>query len=91
MSVDFNRKTMDVLYVRDYVKKNIYEDLSGKIFISRKPHIAYYLDMQYKVIPSFYSPQELMDIIRKENADYIYITHIEISRFGRKSKPFLKE
>jgi hypothetical protein len=45
--------------------------------MARKPHIAYYLDMKFEVIPSTMNYSEFYDNIKKKNTDYVYVSEWE--------------
>ncbi|MEO8211520.1 MAG: glycosyltransferase family 39 protein, partial [bacterium] len=48
---DINKVPVEILTVRDFINSNYGEELSGKSIMARKPHIAYYLKMEFDVMP----------------------------------------
>lgn len=79
IKTDLNAVPVEVLNISEWVKKNRNENLSGKTIMSRKPQIAYYLDMKFEVIPYSESYEELYRNILSKNADYLYLGFRESS------------
>ncbi|MEX2090018.1 MAG: glycosyltransferase family 39 protein [Bacteroidota bacterium] len=81
-SWEFNRLTIDsgpqeVVVIGKWFEQNIGEGESGKVIIARKPHIAYYLDMQMQLFPYVDTYEELLVEMRKTNASYLYFSVME--------------
>lgn len=81
-SLEFNRLTIDsgpqeVVVIGKWFEQNIGEGESGKVIIARKPHIAYYLDMQMQLFPYVETYAELVAEMKKTNASYLYFSVME--------------
>lgn len=74
---DINSGPKEILLVKDWIKKNYQEDISGKLIMARKPHIAYYLDMKLEVTPYLENYNDFVQNIKNRNIDYIYISERE--------------
>ncbi len=62
----------EILKLRDWYFANVPESQRGKTIAARKPHIAYYLKMNFNVIPLAKNYQDFLNKIKKEKDDYIY-------------------
>lgn len=67
----------EILLLRDWYFANVPEDERGKIIAARKPQIAYYLNMDFNVIPIADNYQDFLNKIKKEKDDYIYFGIME--------------
>jgi hypothetical protein len=72
-----NLVPVEIIGLSDLAKKTFGNELSGKTIMARKPHIAYYLDMGFEVIPFAGNYQEFQDNLIKSKADYLYISEWE--------------
>ncbi len=62
----------EILEMRDWYFANIPLAERGKTIAARKPHIAYYLKMNFNVIPLADNYQDFLNKIKAEKDDYIY-------------------
>ncbi|MBI3110981.1 MAG: glycosyltransferase family 39 protein [Ignavibacteriales bacterium] len=81
-SWEFNRLNIDsgpqeVAVIGKWFDENIGRGESGKVIIARKPHIAYYLDMQMQLFPYVETYEELVAEMKKTNASYLYFSVME--------------
>ena len=61
-----------VLRMRDELRAGRIALEKGSILVARKPHIAYYLGMEYRVFPDVETVSELMQELHRMNARYLY-------------------
>lgn len=71
-SENINSGPTELLVLRDWYQENIPTKEKGKIVAARKAHVAYYLDMDFQLMPMADSYQEFINKLRKENVDYLY-------------------
>lgn len=81
-SYQFNKTNIDsgpreVIGIAKWFEQNVGWSESGKIIISRKPHIAYYLDMQMQLFPYVNTYEELVAEMKKVSASYLYFSLME--------------
>ena len=81
-SYRFNKTNIDsgpqeVVSIAQWFEQAVGRSESGKIIISRKPHIAYYLDMQMQLFPYVNTYEELIAEVKKVNASYLYFGLME--------------
>ena len=81
-SMEFNRVNIDsgpleMVSIANWFHQNHGDEDNGKIVIARKPHIAYYLDMQLELFPYVNSYNELLAQMRRVNASYLYFGQME--------------
>ncbi len=81
-SISFNSKRIDsgpkeLLVLQDWYYKNIPESERGYKIAARKAHLAYYLGMDFVLIPTADSYNEFVEKLRQKNVDYLYISPIE--------------
>lgn len=81
-SYQFNSMTIDsgpkeVIGIARWFEQNVGQKDSGKIIITRKPHIAYYLDMKMELFPYVNTYGELLAKMREVNASYLYFGLME--------------
>ena len=74
---EINVGPTEILTIKNWVDKNNVEDVTGKLIMGRKPHIAYYLDMKFQVIPFVNNLDEFFKNVKDNNVDYIYISEKE--------------
>lgn len=72
-----NLVPVEIISLTDLIKSEYKEELTGKVIMARKPHVAFYLDMNFEVIPFSKTYEEFYDNIKKKNADYVYISEWE--------------
>ncbi len=71
-SENINSGPTELLVLRDWYQKNIPEKEKGKIVAARKAHVAYYLDMDFQLMPMADSYGEFIKKLKEENVDYLY-------------------
>jgi energy-coupling factor transporter transmembrane protein EcfT len=71
-SENINSGPTELLTLRDWYQENVPDEMKGKIVAARKAHAAYYLDMDFKLMPMADSYSEFMTKLRNENVDYLY-------------------
>ncbi len=81
-SYQFNSVTIDsgpkeVISIARWFEQNVGQKESGTIIITRKPHIAYYLDMKMELFPYVTTYEELLAKMREVNASYLYFGLME--------------
>lgn len=91
-SISFNHSRIEsgpnhLLEFQDFYNKNIPESEHGKKIAARKPHVAYYLDMEFFMIPIADTYDELIEELRKNKVDYLYFSSFEAAM--RRSFKFL--
>jgi 4-amino-4-deoxy-L-arabinose transferase-like glycosyltransferase len=74
---DIGNGPMVVLRIRDAVRADHISLQEGAIIVARKPHIAYYLDLQYRAFPDVQTTPDLMRELASMNARYLYYGPIE--------------
>ena len=74
---DINKVPVEILTVRDFVEKNYKEKFYGKSIMARKPHIAYYLNMQFIAMPYSENYSEFIQNVKYNNADYVFVSENE--------------
>jgi hypothetical protein len=58
--------------LRDWYEENVPDDQKGKFVAARKAHAAYYLDMEFKLMPMADNYNEFIKKLREQNVDYLY-------------------
>ncbi len=81
-SISFNSSRInsgpeELLELGDWFKKNIGENRQGEKIAARKPHVAYYLGLEFYYMPLVDSYDELINILRKDHVDYLFFSNIE--------------
>ncbi|MDH3269035.1 MAG: hypothetical protein OEM46_09310, partial [Ignavibacteria bacterium] len=71
-SENINSGPNELLTLRNWYQENVPDEMKGKIVAARKAHAAYYLDMDFKLMPMADSYDEFMTKLRKQNVDYLY-------------------
>ncbi|NWF49233.1 MAG: glycosyltransferase family 39 protein [Ignavibacteriaceae bacterium] len=67
----------EILILKEWYDKNVPEEQKGSKIAARKPHIAYYLDMEFSLLPLVNSHEELISELNKKNVDYLYFSPVE--------------
>jgi len=70
----------EVLAISRRFKARVPYDERGKLVVARKPHIAYYLDMDFEWIPYVKDVDELVARLKDMKADYLYFSYMEAGR-----------
>ncbi|MGD8306118.1 MAG: glycosyltransferase family 39 protein [Ignavibacteria bacterium] len=81
-SISFNGKRIDsgpqeLLILRDWYEENITENERGTKIAARKAHVAYYLDMEFSLIPMAKNYEELISQLKQSGVDYLYFSTME--------------
>ena len=71
-SENINSGPTELLTLRDWYEENVSIEMKGKSVAARKAHVAYYLDMDFKLMPMANSYEEFITKLRESNADYLY-------------------
>ncbi len=66
-----------MLVLQEWYNKNIPESERGNKIAARKPHVAFYLGMDFVLLPMVKTYDELIDELKKKNVDYLYFSGIE--------------
>jgi hypothetical protein len=53
--------------------------MKGKTVAARKVHVAYYLDMEFKLMPMADSYEDFIKKLKENNIDYLYFGIVEAS------------
>jgi len=72
-SRNINSGPTELLTLREWYEENVPQKEKGKIVAARKAHVAYYLNMDFKLMPMADSYDEFISKLRSENVDYLYI------------------
>ena len=81
-SISFNSSRInsgpqELLVLQDWYDTNIPESERGNKIAARKAHVAYYLGMDFVLLPMADSYEELIEKLRQKNVDYLYFSPIE--------------
>jgi 4-amino-4-deoxy-L-arabinose transferase-like glycosyltransferase len=69
---------LEVKKAASWYQKNIPPIERGKILLARKPHLAYYTGMEFRMIPLAESMDDLQDKAQKLQGDFLFISPIEV-------------
>jgi hypothetical protein len=86
-SISFNGSRIDsgpneLLNLREWYETNIPENERGSKIAARKAHVAYYLDMEFSLLPLAENYNELLEKLKENNVDYLYFSPIEAAMRG---------
>jgi hypothetical protein len=70
----------EILSLARWFDANVPESERGRVIVARKPHIAYYLNMEFKWLPNADNVDDLVAELRELDADYLYFSYMEASR-----------
>jgi hypothetical protein len=92
-SISFNSSRInsgpkDLIELQDWYYKNVPPEKRGKKLAARKPHAAYHLGMQFYLLPMAHSYSEILDQLKKDNVDYLYLNPTETG-LRREYQPLL--
>ena len=81
-SISFNSSRInsgpqELLILKDWYDNNVPQNERGKKLAARKPHVAYYLDMEFSLLPLAENYNELLEKLKENNVDYLYFSNIE--------------
>jgi hypothetical protein len=68
---------VEILSLAESVKRNFVEEIKDKTIMARKPHMAFYLDMDFEVIPFVSNSDELIEKLMNSKSDYLYVSEWE--------------
>ena len=82
-SFGFNKKNiasgpLEVEKTAAWYRQNIPPGERGKILLARKPHLAYYTGMEFRMIPLAASVNDLQEKVQLLQADFLFISPIEV-------------
>jgi len=72
-----NSGPVELLTLRDWYQTHVPESEKGKKIAARKPHVAYYLNMDFYLLPLVNTYPALIDSFKKHDVDYLYFSPIE--------------
>jgi len=92
-SISFNSSRInsgpkDLIELKDWYNKNIPPEMRGKKLAARKPHAAYHLGMQFYLLPKADSYSQILEQLKKNNVDYLYLNPTEAG-LRREYQPLL--
>ena len=67
----------EVVAIADWFKANVPAEKRGVTVAARKPHVAYYMGIEYVPLPFVNSPDELIRKLKEQNVDYLYFGPME--------------
>ena len=76
-SRNINSGPTELLVLRDWYEENVPPGKRGEIVAARKAHVAYYLDMDFKLLPMADSYEELLSKLKESKVDYLYFGTVE--------------
>ncbi len=79
----------EILEIKKWNDTNHKENFSGKTVMARKPHIAYYLGMNFEAFPYADSYDDFQKDIIKSNVDFLYIGYMEVFRMNENLRSIL--
>ncbi len=71
-SSNINSGPTELLILRDWYEENVSPEMKGKSVAARKAHVAYYLDMDFKLMPMAESYSEFISKLKENKTDYLY-------------------
>ncbi|MCZ6702339.1 MAG: glycosyltransferase family 39 protein [Ignavibacteria bacterium] len=83
-SISFNSSRInsgpkELLVLQDWYNNNIPLSERGLKLATRKPHAAYYLDMEFYLLPMADNYEEFIQKLKHNNVDFLYFSPIEAS------------
>jgi 4-amino-4-deoxy-L-arabinose transferase-like glycosyltransferase len=76
-SVNIDSGPKELLILRDWYNENVPPEERGARIAARKAHVAYYLDMEFRLLPMAEDYTEFLEKLQKEKIDYLYFSTIE--------------
>jgi 4-amino-4-deoxy-L-arabinose transferase-like glycosyltransferase len=70
----------EILSIARWYEKRVPVSERGGLIVARKPHIAYYLGLDFEWMPGAEDPEGLIRELRAMGADYLYFSYMEASR-----------
>ncbi|MDQ3194372.1 MAG: glycosyltransferase family 39 protein [Bacteroidota bacterium] len=74
---EINKGPVEILTIREWMNKNFTEDTSKKSIMARKPHIGYYLDMNFIAMPYAANYEEFIKNVNNSKADFVFVSENE--------------
>jgi len=71
-SENINSGPTELLALQEWYEENVSPDMKGKTVAARKPHVAYYLEMDFKLMPMADSYEEFIKKLKEADVDYLY-------------------
>ena len=71
-SENINSGPTELLTLREWYEENVTPEMKGKTVAARKAHVAYYLDMDFMLMPMAEKYEDFISKLRKEKVDYLY-------------------
>jgi hypothetical protein len=71
-SENINSGPTELLTLGAWYEENVSPEMKGKTVAARKAHVAYYLDMDFKLLPMADSYEELISKLKESQVDYLY-------------------
>jgi len=78
-SENINSGPTELLTLGEWYEENVSAEMKGKTVAARKAHVAYYLDMDFKLLPMADSYDELLSKLKESKVDYLYFGVAEAS------------
>ena len=78
-SENINSGPTELLTLGEWYEENVSPEMKGKTVAARKAHVAYYLDMDFKLLPMADSYDELLSKLKESKVDYLYFGVAEAS------------
>jgi hypothetical protein len=76
-SLNINSGPKELLVLQEWYNQNIPAEERGEKIAARKAHVAYYLDMEFKLLPMADNYDEFILKLREQQVDYLYFSTIE--------------
>lgn len=78
---EINEGPVEILQIKKDIEQKYNVQLQGKSVMARKPHIAYYLNMEYHVTPYVESYPELLKVLKDSRVSYYFVNEKEVESF----------
>jgi Dolichyl-phosphate-mannose-protein mannosyltransferase len=78
-SENINSGPTELLTLGEWYEENVSPEMKGKTVAARKAHVAYYLNMDFKLLPMADSYDELLSKLKESKVDYLYFGVAEAS------------
>ena len=76
-SENINSGPTELLALQEWYEENVSPDMKGKTVAARKAHVAYYLEMDFKLMPMADSYEEFIKKLKEADVDYLYFVIAE--------------
>ncbi len=78
-SLNINSGPQELLALKEWYDVNVPDEQKGKKIAARKAHVAYYLNMDFYLMPMTDSYEEFIAKLKEKDVDYLYFSTIEAS------------